>query len=336
MKKLSLGIDIGGTNSVFGVVDSSGEIFAEASIPTSKFLYFDDYPKYVEALAVGIKEMLATLDFEYQMIGIGIGAPNASFHKGIIDRPANLWKYRDGEVGSENARVFPLTKDLLAYFPECEVALITNDANAATIGEMMFGAARGMQDFVMVTLGTGVGSGFVAGGEMIYGPDGMAGELGHVNSVRGGRECGCGLRGCLECYTSASGIKRTAFEVMSELRVSSPLRDIPFNEMESLTIAKAAAAGDELAIETFRRTGEILGQALADVVATTTPEAIILFGGLAKAGDLIFKPTYKYMEENTIPVFRGKTKLLPSGVQDCNIAILGSAALVWKSLPHHM
>lgn len=215
----------------------------------------------------------------------------------------------------------------------CEHVIITNDANAATIGEMMFGAARGMKDFVMVTLGTGVGSGFVAGGEMIYGPAGMAGELGHVNVVKGGRECGCGLRGCLECYTSAGGIKRTAFEVMADMRVASPLRDMSFNEMESLNIAQAAAAGDELALEVFRRTGKILGEALADVVAINTPEAVVLFGGLAKAGELIFEPTRHYMEEATIPVFRGKTKVLPSGVQDCNIAILGSGALVWQRYP---
>ncbi len=330
MKRISLGIDIGGTNTVFGVVDSDGKIYAEASVSTSDYSTFSQYPQYVEAVAAGMRTMLSQLDFEYELVGIGVGAPNASYSTGIIDRPANLWKFSFEGEGCEKDRVFHLADDLHKQFPECKYVLITNDANAATIGEMMFGAARGMKDFVMITLGTGLGSGFVAGGELIYGSDGMAGELGHIVAVRGGRECGCGLKGCLETYVSATGIKRTAFEVMCELRTPSPLRDISFNEMESLTIAKAAQQGDQIALETFRRTAEVLGQALADVVAIMSPEAFVLFGGLAKAGDLILKPTFEYMEENTVPVFKSKTKLLLSGVQDANIAILGSAALVWK------
>ncbi len=332
MKKIAIGIDIGGTNTVFGAVDARGKIFAESTLPTSNYPYYEDYPSYVTDLASAIKSLLSSLDFDYELVGIGVGAPNAAYYRGTIERPANLWKFASGNEGLEESRIFPLADYLKSQFPVCKYVLLTNDANAATIGEMMFGAAKGMKDFVVATLGTGLGSGFVAGGEMIYGPDGMAGELGHVNVVRNGRECGCGLRGCLECYVSATGIKRTAFELMCEMRVASPLRDIPFNKLESLDIAKAAAAGDEISIEAFRRTGEVLGRALADMVAVTTPEAVILFGGLAKAGEMIFTPTLKYMDENTMPSLRGKTKLLPSGVQDGNIAIMGAAALIWDKI----
>lgn len=330
MKKIAIGIDIGGTNTVFGAVDAEGKVYSESTLPTSNYPHYEDYPHYITDLASAIKRLLSSLEFEYELIGIGVGAPNAAYYRGTIERPANLWKFASGDEGREDSRIFPLADYLKLQFPMCQKVLITNDANAATLGEMMFGAARGMKDFIMATLGTGLGSGFVTGGEMIYGPDGMAGELGHLTMVRGGRECGCGLRGCLECYVSATGIKRTAFELMSEMRVASPLRDIPFNRLESLDIAKAAQAGDELAKEAFRRTGDILGQALAGMVATTTPEAIILFGGLAKAGEMIFEPTRKSLDENTMPSLRGKVKLLPSGVQDGNIAIMGAAALIWK------
>ncbi len=330
MKKIAIGIDIGGTNTVFGAVDSTGKILAESAIKTTDYPYYEDYPTYVTDLSTAIKALLAKLDFEFDLIGIGVGAPNAAFYRGTIERPANLWKFASGDEGKEDSRIFPLADYLKSQFPSCQQVLITNDANAATIGEMMFGAAKGMKDFVVATLGTGLGSGFVAGGEMIYGPDGMAGELGHINVVRGGRECGCGLKGCLEAYVSATGIKRTAFELMAEMRGASPLRDIPYEKLESLDIAKAAATGDELALEAFRRTGEVLGEALASVIAITSPEAVILFGGLANAGELIFEPTRKYMEANTMPSLRGKTKLLPSGVKDGNIAIMGAAALIWK------
>ncbi len=330
MKKLVFGVDIGGINSAFGLVDKSGKIYAESVVPTSAYPHFENYSEYVERLATEMKAMLSTLDFEYELVGIGIGAPNATYHKGRIEQPANLWKFPDGVEGDESKRVFELVADLKIYFPNCESVFITNDANAATIGEMMFGAARGMKDFVVVTLGTGLGSGFVAGGEMIYGHDGFAGELGHVTVDRGGRECGCGRRGCLECYVSATGMRRTAFELMSSMRVDSPLRSVPYHKLDSLQIAQAAQAGDELALEAFRFTGEMLGRALADVMVLTSPEAIILFGGMAKSGELIFEPTRRYMEESMMANFRGKVKLLPSGVQDGNIAIMGAAALVWQ------
>ncbi len=210
--------------------------------------------------------------------------------------------------------------------------LVTNDANAATIGEMVYGNAKGMRDFVMVTLGTGLGSGFVANGEMIYGHDGFAGELGHIIVERhNGRECGCGRYGCLETYVSATGIKRTAFELMAKMSAPSRLRDIAFNDFDASMISAAAEQGDPVALECFRFTGEMLGRALADVATITSPEAIFLFGGLSKAGKFIFEPTQWYMEENMLFVYKNKIKLLPSGIQGKNAAILGASALIWQA-----
>ncbi len=330
MKKLSFGIDIGGINTAFGLVDESGEIYAESVLSTRSYPLFENYPSYVRDLAAAMTRSLNSLDFEYEVVGIGIGAPNANFYEGTIEQPANLWKYIDGE-GDESQRVFHLCRDLGAYFKGVERILITNDANAATIGEMIFGNARGVRDFVMVTLGTGLGSGFVANGELIYGHDGFAGEMGHMTVIPGGRECGCGRRGCLECYVSATGIKRTAFEMMATYRGDSPLRKIPFEEFDSAMISRAASEGDQLALEVFRYTGEILGCAIANIATITSPKAVIIFGGLAKAGELIFAPTRKYMEENMFSAFKGKIDLLPSGIQNKNIAILGAASLIWAS-----
>ena len=208
---------------------------------------------------------------------------------------------------------------------------VTNDANAATIGEMVYGGAKGMKDFIMITLGTGVGSGFVANGEMIYGHDGFAGEFGHVIVERGGRECGCGRKGCLETYTSAGGIKRTAFELMATMNDPSPLREYSFDQLEAAMLSQFAAKGDPIAKECFRLTGQKLGYALADAVTITSPEAIFIFGGLAKAGDLIFDPIKWYMEENMLIAFKNKVKVLPSELQNKNAAVLGASALVWQA-----
>ncbi len=324
MKKLTFGVDIGGINSVFGLVDEEGNIFAEGGISTRAYPKEEDYPSYVRDLAEAMNKAVKTLTFEYQITGIGIGAPNANYHTGTIEQPANLWKSDD----STSERVFNLCKDLGEQFPSLQNIRITNDANAATIGEMMFGNARGLRDFVMITLGTGLGSGFVANGELVYGHDGFAGEMGHMTVIPSGRECGCGKRGCLECYVSATGIKRTAFEMMATLNVDSPLRKIPFAEFDSAMISRAANDGDPLALEIFRYTGEILGSAIANIATITSPKAVIIFGGLAKAGELIFAPTRKYMEENLFSIYRGKIELMPSGIQDRNIAIIGAASLV--------
>ncbi|MFI3265206.1 MAG: ROK family protein [Rikenellaceae bacterium] len=331
MKKIAFGIDIGGINTAFGLVDQDGEIYGEGAIKTASFPNYDDYPSYVATLTKSMKELLATLKFKYELIGIGLGAPNASIHTGCIERPANLWKYQANNVGlNEEARMFNIVGDLSNEFPQAKFIAVTNDANAATIGEMIFGNAKGMKDFVMITLGTGLGSGFVANGEMIYGHDGFAGEFGHVTVERNGRVCGCGRKGCLETYVSATGIKRTAFELMATTNIPSELRSIPFSEFDALHISKAAQNNDPLALEIFRYTGEVLGRAFADMCTITSPEAIIIFGGLAKAGELIFEPTKRYMEENIMPTFRNKTKLLPSGIQDKNTAVIGASALVWQ------
>ena len=293
MKKLAIGVDIGGINTAFGLVDENGDLYAESVISTKKYPSVDDYPAYVEDLCQAMHALADSLSFEYELTGIGIGAPNANYHKGTVENPANLWKFREGDPNpDESRRVFPLADDIRNCFGGVKV-LVTNDANAATIGEMIYGNAKGMRDFIMITLGTGLGSGFVANGEMIYGHDGFAGEFGHVIVERDGRECGCGRKGCLETYVSATGIKRTAFEP-------------------------------------FRFTGEMLGRALADVVTVTSPEAIFLFGGLSKAGKLIFEPTQWYMEENMLFAFKNKVKLLPSGIQGKNAAILGASALIWQ------
>ena len=332
MKKLAIGIDIGGINTAFGLVDEQGDLYAESVISTKKYPYFDDYPAYVQDLCEAMRALADSLSFEYELAGIGIGAPNANFHRGTIETPANLWKFREGEKDpDESRRIFPLVDDISRCFNGVRT-LMTNDANAATIGEMVYGNARGMRDFVMIPLGTGLGSGFVANGEMIYGHDGFAGEFGHICVERNGRQCGCGRRGCLEAYVSATGIKRTVFELMSTMSEPSKLRDIAFNDLDASMISVAAESGDAVAKEAFRFTGELLGRALADVVTVTSPEAIFLFGGLSKAGKLIFEPTQWYMEENMMFTFKNKVKLLPSGIQSKNAAILGASALIWQEL----
>lgn len=330
MKKLAIGIDIGGINTAFGMVDEKGDVYAESVISTRKYPHVEDYPSYVEDLSRALRTMAHSIEFEYELVGIGIGAPNANYHSGKIEQPANLWKFRKEDTNrDENRRLFALADDLSAAFGGVKV-LITNDANAATIGEMVYGNAKTMKDFIMITLGTGLGSGFVANGELIYGHDGFAGEFGHVIVERGGRECGCGRRGCLETYVSATGIKRTAFELMATMNDASPLREIPFKDFDSAMISDAADKGDPIAKECFRLTGEKLGRALADAITITSPEAIFLFGGLAKAGKHIFEPTKWYMEENVMYAFKNKVQLLPSGIQGKNAAILGASALIWQ------
>lgn len=332
MKKLAIGIDIGGINTAFGLVDERGDLYGESVISTRKYPHLEDYPLYVDELSRALRTLLHSLSFDYELVGIGIGAPNANYHRGTIETPANLWKFRKEETNrDEQRRIFHLAEDLSRNFGGVKT-LLTNDANAATIGEMVYGNAKGMRDFIMITLGTGLGSGFVANGEMIYGHDGFAGEAGHIVVERDGRECGCGRKGCLEAYVSATGIKRTAFELMSTMNTPSRLREIPFSAFDSAMISAAAAEGDPIAKECFRYTGELLGRALADLVTITSPEAIFLFGGLAKAGKWIFEPTRHYMEQNMMFTFRNKVKLLPSGIEGKNAAILGASALIWQSM----
>lgn len=333
MKKLVFGIDIGGTNTAFGLVDEHGEIFGESAISTKSYMKYDDYPRYIEDLAKAMQTLLDSLNFNFELVGIGVGAPNANYYKGTVEIPSNLWKYSEEQLAAgmkDEDRMFNFADDLGKHFLNVPI-YITNDANAATIGEMVYGGAKGMKDFIMITLGTGVGSGFVSNGEMIYGHDGFAGEFGHVVVDRGGRQCGCGRKGCLEAYTSANGIKRTAFELMATMTDPSPLREYSFDQLDSAMLSQFAAKGDPIAKECFRVTGQKLGYALADAVTITSPEAIFIFGGLAKAGNLIFDPIKWYMEENMLVTFKNKVKVLPSELQNKNAAILGAAALVWQA-----
>ncbi len=318
MKQLAVGIDIGGTNSVFGLIDREGNMYGEGVVQTKKF---PDFDLYLEELYIGINSLLKTIDFEYELMGIGIGAPNANYYRGTIENAANLiWK-----------GIIPFVEKMKRYFPNLPI-IITNDANAAAIGEMVYGAAKGMKDFIVVTLGTGLGSGFVANGQLIYGHDSFAGELGHVIVNRGGRMCGCGRKGCLETYVSATGIKRTAFKLLADHIENSEFRNYSYNDLTAEMITKAALNGDPLAIEAYEYTGMMLGQALADAVTITSPEAIFLFGGLAKAGKYIFEPTKKYMEMHMLSNFRNKVKLLPSGIDGKNAAVLGASALIWQEI----
>ncbi len=332
MKKLSIGIDIGGINTAFGLVDENGDLYAESVISTKKYPLYEDYPTYVKDLCDAMHVLIDSLSFEFELIGIGIGAPNANYHSGTIEKPANLWKLPEHDANQDDEkRIFHFVEDIKAYFKGTNV-YATNDANAATMGEMVYGNAKGMKDFIMITLGTGLGSGFVANGKMIYGHDGFAGEMGHIIVERNGRQCGCGRYGCLETYVSATGLKRTAFDLMARVNTPSILREISFDNFDAAMVSAAALQGDVIAKEVFRYTGEMLGRAIADITTITSPEAIFLFGGLAKAGELIFEPTRWYMEENMLFVFKNKVKLLPSGILNKNIAILGAAALVWQNI----
>jgi glucokinase len=315
MKELAIGIDIGGTNTKFGLVDKDGNCISEGSIKTPQYEKAEDF---VKDLSGEIKKIISIQKEECTIKGIGIGAPNGNYFRGTIEFAPNLrWK---GIV-----KLADLFKNYFDY-----PVILTNDADAAAIGEMIYGAAKNMKDFILVTLGTGLGSGFVANGEMIYGHDGFAGELGHTIVIPDGRQCGCGRKGCLEQYASATGIVKTVIEMLDYSYSDSLLKKYKKEKITSEEIFEAAKAGDKIAIEAFDYTGKVLGMGLANAVAITSPEAIILFGGLSLAGDYIFKPTKKYMEENLLNIYKNKVKIIPSALNDKNAAILGASALVWK------
>jgi glucokinase len=317
MKEYVIGIDIGGTFTKSGFVDREGNCFAESVTPTDTFDNVDDY---LDNLVGVLKDAEKQLESPFSILGIGIGAPNGNFHNGTIENATNL-KWRG---------VIPLASMFQKYY-NLPVKL-TNDANAAALGEMVYGGAKGMKDFIMITLGTGLGSGLVVNGDLVYGHDGFAGELGHVNVVENGRKCGCGNHGCLETYVSAPGIKRTVFELLAKDSSGSDLANYTFNELDSEMIYTAAKKDDPVALKAFDITGKILGRKLADSVAHTSPEAVFLFGGLSKSGDFIFKPTKKYMEESIMGTFKNKVKIIPSRLTDRNAAVMGSSALIWKEL----
>lgn len=302
--KYALGIDIGGTNTVVGLVNKEGKVLGTDSVKTQSFPVLEEYVKTVSKLA---KDLIAKNNVSIdEIVGLGIGAPNANYYTGNIEMAPNLpWKQDK----------VPLAK---MFREELNIPVtITNDANAAALGEKMYGVAKDMDNFIMITLGTGVGSGIVINGQLVYGHDGFAGELGHVIIERNGRLCGCGRRGCLETYCSATGIVRTAKE-----------RNTPF--LTSKDIYDAAVKGDETAIDIFKETGTRLGRALADMVVFSSPEAFVLFGGLAKAGDFIVKYTKEAMEEAIMHIFKGKVKILLSTMKDADAAVLGASALAWQ------
>jgi len=314
---IAIGIDIGGTNTKFGCVDRQGKCLTESSLPTNAN---EAAERLVSRLNTEIDLVISSLEIPVDLKGIGIGAPNANYYRGTVEDPPNLsWKGVT-DVVSLFQKHFPIP------------VAITNDANAAALGEGLFGAARGMRDYIVITLGTGLGSGLVANGELIYGHDGFAGELGHTTVDPDGRECGCGRLGCLETYASAPGICRTVSELLAVRRTQSSLRNVAFKTLTARMVSDAARAGDPIAMEAFEFTGKVLGRKLAEAVVHTSPEAIILFGGLASAGPLIFEPTHRYMEAQMLNIFRNKVKLLPSGLSEGNSAVLGASALIWKEI----
>lgn len=316
MKPYVIGIDMGGTNTAFGIVDARGTVIASSSIKTGKHSKIEDY---IDELYTEISRIIVANDAEGKINGIGIGAPNANYFTGVIEDGVNLpWP-----------TPIPLADLITEKFGiPC---LITNDANAAAIGEMTYGAARGLKDFIMITLGTGVGSGIVVNGQMVYGHDGFAGELGHVIMKRNnGRVCGCGRTGCLEAYCSATGVARTAREFLEIRDEKSLLREYDIENITSKDVYDCAVKGDKLALDIFNYTGTILGEALADFVTFSSPEAFVIFGGLTKSGDYIMNPIREAFDKNIMKVFKGKVKILISELKESDAAVLGASALGWE------
>lgn len=317
-KPYVVGIDIGGTNTVFGIVDARGAVIASSSIKTRKQPTVE---AYIDELHTELSKLIEANDAVDKINGIGIGAPNANYYTGTIEQGVNLpWP-----------TPIPLAQMVSEKF-NLPVA-VTNDANAAAIGEMTYGAARGLRDFIMITLGTGVGSGIVINGQLVYGHDGFAGELGHVTVKRNnGRLCGCGRRGCLETYCSATGVAQTAREFLEARPAeASMLREIPTDEITSKDVYDAAVAGDKLAQDVFEFTGNLLGEALADFTVFSAPEAFILFGGLSKSGELLMRPLRESLERNVMALWRGKVKVLLSELKEADAAVLGASALGWEA-----
>ena len=317
-KPYVIGLDLGGTNSVFGIVDARGNIVVTTAIKTQAYPDFDDY---VKASVDALMPIIDTVGGIEKIKALGIGAPNGNYYNGTIEYAANLvWQ-----------GVVPIAKK----FEEALgiPVIVTNDANAAAVGEFTYGVARGMKNFIMITLGTGVGSGIYINGQLVLGCDGLAGELGHLTVVPGGRTCGCGRKGCLETYCSATGVARTAREYLDKRDTPSLLRDIKPEDITSFEVYKAAVAGDELAKKIFEVTGSMLGEACANFALFCSPEAFIFMGGLTKAGVLLMKPLQKAYDEHVLSVYKGKAKLMLSGLKDSETAVLGASALGWDNPP---
>ena len=318
MKPYVIGLDLGGTNSVFGIVDSRGEIKATTAIKTQGYDSVDDY---VDACVAALQPIIDEVGGIEQIKAMGIGAPNGNYYNGTIEFAPNLPWAHDGVV--------PLGKMFSERLSGIPVGL-TNDANAAAVGEMIYGVARGMKNFIVITLGTGVGSGIVINGQVVYGCDGFAGELGHVIMRReNGRSCGCGRNGCLEAYCSATGVARTAREMLETTDQPSLLRELDPEQITSLDVSIAAGKGDKLAKEIYEFTGNMLGEACADFAAFSSPEAFIFFGGMTKAGDLIMDPIKRSYKEHALKIFRDKPQFLISGLDGSSAAVLGASAIGW-------
>ena len=317
-KQYVVGIDVGGQTTKIGVVDARGDVLAQTVIRSD--IYGDDASAYIDALAVAVKAVIADAGKVGEVRGIGVGAPNGNYYSGTIAFAPNLVWAAKGTVD--------FSKMLSARLEGMPVSL-TNDANAAAVGEMTYGVARGMKNFIMITLGTGVGSGIVINGQVVYGFDGFAGELGHTNAVRyNGRACGCGKTGCLEAYCSAVGVARTAREWLESSSEPSLLRDV--ENISSKDVYDAAKQGDALALRVFQYTGHILGRSFADFVAFSAPEAIVLFGGLARAKEFLYQPMMEAMEENLLKIWKGRIKIVFSQLKESDAAILGASALAWE------
>ena len=319
LKPFVIGLDLGGTNSVFGIVDQRGQVLATNAIKTQSYKTVEDF---VDAGIEVLKPIIAKVGGISQIKAMGIGAPNGNFYRGTIEYAPNLVWAHEGVV--------PLAK---MFSDRLGIPVgLTNDANAAAIGEMQYGVARGMKNFIMITLGTGVGSGIVINGQMVYGVDGFAGELGHVTMVRGneGRLCGCGRKGCLEAYCSATGVARTARELLETSSEPSLLREMNPEEITSLDVSIAAGKGDKLALDIFNFTGDMIGAACADFASFSSPEAFVFFGGLTKAGDLLMNPIIAAYDKYVMPVFKGKAKFLVSSLDDASAAVLGASAIGWE------
>ena len=320
IKPYVIGLDLGGTNAVFGIVDKRGEIKATTAIKTQQY---DTAEAFIEASVNALQPIIDQVGGIEKIRSMGVGAPNGNYYKGTIEIAPNIKWAHDCVV--------PLGKmfsDKLGGIP----VAVTNDANAAAIGEMVYGVARGMKNFIVLTLGTGVGSGIVVNGQLVYGSDGFAGELGHVTMVRGeeGRMCGCGRKGCLETYCSATGVARTARELLDKTSRPSLLRDIKPEDITSLDVSIAASKGDELAKEIYEFTGKMLGEACADFATFCSPEAFIFFGGMIKAGDLIMDPIRRAYDEHVMSVYKGKAQFLVSGLDGASAAVLGASAIGWE------
>lgn len=311
-----IGIDIGGTNTAIGIVGQGGEILATTGLATRDYARPEEF---VAAIAQACQRLREDLPGDTSVQAIGIGAPNGNYYEGVIEEAPNLrWKGR-----------IPLAAMMSEEFGlPC---VLTNDANAAAIGELLYGHAKGMRNFVVVTIGTGLGAGIVLNGELLYGHTGFAGELGHTTAVRGGRPCTCGKLGCLETYVSARGLRQTIQDLLQKRSTASVLRQLSRQQFNAKAIFEAAEAGDAIALEGFDITGEILGRQLADVTALLSPEAVFLFGGVAKAGDHLLLPARRAMDQHMLNIFKGTVQLQASALNHRNAAILGAAALAWKS-----